>query len=312
MNSSSNGRFHTVLITGGTDGLGRAAATLLAGEGYRVFAAGRNPEKRAAIEQFAEEHKLPLETIDLDVTSDESTDRAVAEVERRVGSVDVLVNNAGIAIAAVIEEVSVEDLRKQFETNVFGAVRMAKRVLPGMRERQRGRILNMSSIAGKTSNPILGPYSASKHALEAISDALRMELAQFGIDVVLIEPGFIPTNMSQVSAGLSAQYTQNIASSPYARTYMGFLEMWRKVMSRARSKPEDCARVILHAIRADLPRPRYRVTREAKMAMAMRWLLSDRQLDGLTLRMMGLHRLATVTPDSAEIQAQLQQMIRSR
>ncbi len=312
MDSSTNGQFNTVLITGGTDGLGRAAATLLASEGYRVFAAGRNPQKRAALEQFAEEHELPLETVDLDVTSDESADRAVAEVERRAGPVDVLINNAGIAIAAVMEEVSIDDLRKQFETNVFGAVRMAKRVLPGMRERRHGRIINLSSIAGKTSNPLMGPYSGSKHALEAISDAMRMELAQFAIHVVLIEPGFIPTNMSEVSAGLSAQYMQNAATSPYARIYTGFLQMWRKVMSRSRSTPDDCARVILQAIRADSPRPRYRVTRDAKVTMAMRWLLSDRQLDRLTLRMMGLHRLTPSAPDAAQFQAQLQEMIGSR
>ncbi|MGB6485229.1 MAG: SDR family oxidoreductase [Candidatus Acidiferrales bacterium] len=312
MNSSTNGPFNTILITGGTDGLGRATAILLASEGYRVFAAGRNPQKRAALEQFAEEHELPLETLDLDVTSDESADRAVAEVERRAGPVDVLVNNAGIAIAGVMEEITLADLRKQFETNVFGAVRMAKRVLPGMRERRSGRIINMSSIAGKTSNPLMGPYSASKHALEAISDAMRMELAQFGIYVVLIEPGFIPTNMSQVSAGLSAQYTQNAATSPYARTYAGFLQMWRKVMNRARSEPEDCARVILQVIRADSPQPRYLVTRDAKITALMHWLLSDRQLDRLTLRMMGLHRLTPSEPDSAQFQAQLEEMTRSR
>jgi NAD(P)-dependent dehydrogenase (short-subunit alcohol dehydrogenase family) len=310
MSSSTNGAFKNILITGGTDGLGRAAATLLASEGYRVFAAGRSPQKRAALEQFAEEHKLPLETVDLDVTSDESAGRAVAEVERRAGSVDVLVNNAGIAIAAVVEEISLADLRKQFETNLFGAVRMAQRVLPRMRERRRGRIINLSSIAGKTANPLMGPYSASKHALEAISDAMRMELAQFGIHVVLIEPGFIPTNMGQVSASLSAQYMQNIATSPYVRTYTGFVGMWRKVVSRARSTPDDCARVILYAIRAGSPRPRYLVTREAKITAAMRWLLPDRHMDQLTLRMLGMHREPTGVPQN--LSAQIAEMVRPR
>lgn len=312
MDAPTNGQLSTVLITGGTDGLGRNAATVLASEGYRVFAAGRSTEKRAALEQFAEEHELPLETLDLDVISDESADRAVAEVERRAGAVDVLVNNAGIAIAGVMEEVTLDDLRKQFETNFFGAVRMSKRVLPRMRERRRGRIINMSSIAGKVANPLMGPYSGSKHALEAVSDAMRMEVAQFGIRVVLIEPGFIPTNISQTGAGLSARYLQHADASPYARTYTGFLQAWRKLMERARSKPEDCSRVILQAIRADSPRPRYLVTREAKISAAMKWLLPDRQLDRITLRMMGMRRDSVPAVVSQDLAAELEEMVKPR
>ncbi|HEV2305475.1 MAG TPA: SDR family oxidoreductase [Candidatus Acidoferrales bacterium] len=312
MNSSANNHLSTVLITGGTDGLGRAAAILLAEEGYHVFAAGRDPQKRAALEQFAEEHELPLETLDLDVNCDGSAGRAVAEIGRRAGAVDVLVNNAGIAIVAVMEEISLDDLRKQMETNVIAAVRMAQHVLPSMREQRRGRIINMSSIAGKTSNPLMGPYSASKHAIEAISDAMRMELAQFGIHVVLIEPGFIPTNMGQASAELSTRYVQNAGVSPYARTYSGFLQMWRKVMNRTRSKPEDCARVVLQAIRADSPRPRYLVTREAKITAAMRWFLSDRRMDQLTLRMLGMHREVAATALPQNVQAEVEEMVRPR
>lgn len=310
MDSSSNGGFKTVLVTGGTDGLGRATAILLASEGYRVFAAGRSSQKRAALEQFAEEHKLSLETLDLDITSDESVERAVSEIERRAASVDVLVNNAGIAIAGVMEEISLDDLRKQFETNLFGAARMAKRVLPGMRERRRGRIINMSSIAGQVSNPLMGPYSASKHALEAISDAMRLELESFGIRVVIIEPGIIPTNINRAGAELSSRYIGNAATSPYARVYFGFLKTWQDRLSATKATPEDCARVILHAIRTESPKARYRVTRDAKVTMALRWLLSDRQLDRLTLRMLGLHDGAVTAQDSERIQAQIQEMIR--
>lgn len=310
MDSSTNGQFNTVLVTGGTDGLGHATAILLAGEGYHVFAAGRDPQKRAALEQFAEEHKLTLETLDLDVTSDRSASQAVGEIERRAGAVDVLVNNAGIAIAAVMEEITLDDLRKQFETNVIAPVRMAQLVLPGMRERGRGRIINMSSIAGKSSNPLMGPYSASKHALEAISDSMRMELVQFGIHVVLIEPGYIPTNISQTSAGLSTRYMQNASRSAYARTYSGFLQMWKKTVTRSRSKPEDCARVIFEAIRAESPRPRYLVTREAKITAAMHWLLPDRLMDRLTLRMLGIDREAAALP--ANIPAEVEEVVRRR
>ena len=310
MSSSENERLQTVLVTGGTDGLGRATAILLAQEGYRVFAAGRDSQKRAALEQFAEEHELRLETLALDVTDNASAARAVGEIERRAGAVDVLVNNAGIAIVAVMEEITLDDLRKQFETNVIAPVRMAQLVLPGMRERRRGRIINMSSIAGKVSNPLMGPYSGSKHALEAVSDSMRLELAQFGIQVVLIEPGFIPTNINQASAGLSAMYVQNAEGSAYARTYAGFLEMWKKVVNRSRSKPEDCARVILQAIRAESPKARYLVTREAKISAAMKWLLSDRRMDQITLRMLGMHREPRAIPQN--VQAEIEEVVRTR
>ncbi len=316
MSSSTNGpaknQFKNIFVTGATDGLGRAIAIMLAEEGFRVFAAGRDAQKRAALEQFAEEHELPLETLPLDVTRDDSVKDAVAEAERRAGSIDVLVNNAGIAIAAVMEEISIADLRKQFETNIFGVIRVTQRVLPGMRKRRLGRIVNMSSIAGHVSNPLMGPYSASKHALEAISDAMRLEVASFGIRVVLIEPGIIPTNINRAGAELSSQYLTNAAESPYAPVYFGFLRTWQKRVAAAKTTPEECARVVLEAIRAESPRARYRVTREAKITIAMRWLLSDRQLDRLSLRMLGLDGQATTPPEQAQIQEQLQEMIRTR
>ncbi len=312
MDSSANGELHTVLVTGGTDGLGRATATLLASEGYRVFAAGRNPQKRAALEQFAEEHELSLETVDLDVTCDESADHAVAEVERRAGPVDVLVNNAGIAIAGVMEEITLADLRKQFETNIFGVVRMTQRVLPSMRSRRRGCIVNMSSIAGRVSNPLMGPYSSSKHAIEAISDSFRLELAPFGIRVVIIEPGVIPTNINRTGAELSARYMANAAASPYARVYLGFLKMWQKRVAGAKSTPEDCARVILRAVRDPRSRARYTVTPDARMMVALRWILSDRALDRMTLRMLALNRQQGATPSDEAMRAQLEEMLRAR
>ena len=312
MDSTANGKPDTVLITGGTDGLGRATAILFASEGYRVFAAGRNAEKRAALEQLAEEKGLPLETVDLDVTSDDSASRAITEIERRAGPVSVLVNNAGIAIAAVMEEVSVDDLRKQFETNVFGAVRMTQRVLPAMRERRSGRIINMSSVAGKVSNPLFGPYSGSKHALEAISDAQRMEVAPFGIRVVLIEPGFIPTNINRAAAELSSQYMDHAAASPYARAYLSVLKMVQKRVASSKTTPEDCARIILSAVRAANPRARYTVTREAQMTIAMRWLLSDRRMDKMTMRMLGMDGNASAAASPESVETQLEQLGRPR
>lgn len=288
MPSTSEGNRGTVLVTGGTDGLGRATAVLLAEKGYRVFAGSRNAERRAALGQWANENKLPLETLDLDVTDDASVNGAVSEIEGRAGAVDIVVNNAGIAIAAVMEEVSLADLRKQYETNIFGVLRTTQRVLPQMRQRRRGRIINMSSIAGRISSPLMGPYSSSKHALEAISDAMRLELYPFGIAVVLIEPGYIATSMNRTAAELSSVYAQGAARSPYRAVYQGFLGSWEKTRKAARNTPEDCARVILQAIEESSPRPRYLVTREAKIAAFWRWAMPDRTFDRGMRKRLGL------------------------
>ncbi len=284
------GELKTILITGGTDGLGRAAALLLAQQGYRVFAAGRSAEKRAALERLVGERKLPLETLEMDVCDEASVARGVAEVHAKAGPVDALVNNAGIGYIAAMEELRMGHLRQQFETNFFGAVRVTQAVLPEMRQRRRGRIVNISSAAGKVALPLFGSYSGSKFALEGMSDALRLELYPFGIDVVLIEPGYIPTNFQAVSVELSSPYAAAAESSPYAMVYGNFRRSWKKTTQGARSTPEDCARVILRALRDDPPRPRYTVTRRAWVAKWAKRLLSDRALDRALLRTFRLAR----------------------
>ena len=284
----SDDKLGIVLVTGGTDGLGRAAAVLLAERGYHVFAGGRNAARRLALEQFAREKNLPLEVLDMDVCDVTSVNNAVSEIERRAGPVNILVNNAGIAIGAMIEEIKLADLRKQFETNFFGAIRVIQRVAPQMRQLRRGRIINMSSIAGKVAVPVMGPYSASKHALEAASDSLRLELFPFGVHVVLIEPGYIPTSMNQNATELSSAYIHGGQTSPYRDVYLGFQSAWKKTTDSSPYAPEDCARVILQAIEDDPPRARYLVTKEAKIANRMKWLLTDRAFDGGLVKRFGL------------------------
>jgi NAD(P)-dependent dehydrogenase (short-subunit alcohol dehydrogenase family) len=269
----------TVLVTGGTDGLGRATAILLAERGYRVFAGGRSTEKIHALIQLAEQHKLPLETIALDVCDDASVERAVAEIERRAGPVEILVNNAGIAIMAAMEDLSLADLHRQFETNIFGVMRVTKRVLPEMRRRRRGRVINLSSISGKIAAPLFGAYSSSKHALEAISDSMRLELYAYDVHVVLIEPGYIHTNMNRTAAELSANYAKGAQDSPYNWIYQRFLGSWEKVRRASRYQPEDCARVILRAVRDTPPRARYTVTSRARTGVIARRLLPDALMD---------------------------------
>jgi NAD(P)-dependent dehydrogenase (short-subunit alcohol dehydrogenase family) len=290
----------TVLITGATDGLGRATALLLARQGYRVFAAGRSAEKRAALDRAAAEHSLPLTSVEMDVCDEHSVARGLQRIRSAAGPVDVLVNNAGVAYVAAMEEIRLDDLRRQFETNFFAPVRLIQAVLPEMRQRHSGRIVNMSSIAGKVTIPLFGPYSSSKYALEAISDALRLELHPFGIHVVLIEPAYIPTGMESASVELSAEYAGKAQSSPYAAVYEGFRRAWKRnrhkepdgkkspSKSRPLATPDDCARVILRALRDTPPRPRYTVTRAAQIGVLVKRLLSDRALDRRLLQQYGL------------------------
>src|SRR5579862_697146 len=209
----------TVFITGATDGLGKAAALLLAEKGYRVFAAGRSAEKRAQLDALAREKNLPLETLELDVCDDASVQRAVTAVLARAGAIDVLFNNAGVNYSAAVEDLRIEDWRRQFETNFFGALRVTQAVVPHMRERKRGRIVMMSSVSGFVTAPTQGAYSSSKFALEAMSNALRLELYPFGVKVILIEPGYIVTGIQQAAMELSKPYLDKMENGPYSPLY---------------------------------------------------------------------------------------------
>jgi NAD(P)-dependent dehydrogenase (short-subunit alcohol dehydrogenase family) len=291
MNMSQSPSPKTALVTGATSGLGRATAILLAENGWRVFAAGRSAERRRSLDDLVRLRGLPLETLEMDVTSDDSVERAFQEIERRgVRALDAVVNNAGIAIAAAMEEIRYEDLQKQFETNVFSVLRVSRRALPAMRERRSGRIVNMSSIGGKVALPVLGPYNGSKFALEAISDAMRIELYPFGIHVVVIEPGYIRTDMERAAQDLSSHYVAGAESSPYRAVYEGFRRIWSETTRGSKDTPEDCARVILRALTETPPRTRYVVTRRAKLTAILRRALSDRALDRSILRSTGLDR----------------------
>jgi NAD(P)-dependent dehydrogenase (short-subunit alcohol dehydrogenase family) len=279
-----------VLITGATDGLGKAAALLLAARGYHVFAAGRSVERRARLDTLAYEKQLPLETVELDVCDDASVQRVVNGVLAKAGAIDVLINNAGVNYTGTLEDLRLEDWKRQFETNVFGVVRVTQAVLPHMRERRRGRIVMMSSVSGFVTPPAQGAYSSSKHALEGLSNALRLEMYSFGIDVVLIEPGYIVTGIQQAALELSKPYTEKVQSGPYASLYAGFLARVNASRVESKTTPEDCARVILQAIEAPRPRPRYLVTPLATFAKWSKRLLSDRALDAVFRRRFGIVR----------------------
>lgn len=271
-----------VLVTGCSSGIGRATAERLAKEGRRVYATARDVRTIA--------HLAPLgcELLPLDVTDEGSMRRAVEEVERNEGAVGVLVNNAGYSQSGAIESVALEDVRRQFETNVFGLVRMCQLVLPGMRRQSYGRIVNVSSMGGKLTFPGGGYYHATKHAVEAVSDALRFEVAGFGVDVVVIEPGLIRTRYAETAVG-SMEGQNRVPGDPYA----GFTEAVaratrqsyeRGLISRLGGPPEAVAGVVERAVSADRPRARYPVTPSARLLMTLRRLLPDRAWDAFLRR----------------------------
>lgn len=285
---NGDARQKSVLITGATDGLGKALALLLAERGYRVFAAGRSPQKLAELDTVARQRKLPLETLALDVCSDDSVRHAVSDVLAKATAIDVLVNNAGVNYTAAVEDLTMDDWRAQFETNFFGVLRVTRAVLPHMRERRSGRILMMSSLSGLVTPPTQGAYSSSKHALEGLSNALRMELYPFGIDVVLIEPGYIMTGLQKSAAELSKPYVQK--GGPYAPLYARFFTNVNETRAKSKTTPEDCARVMLHAIETPRPKPRYGVTSLAPFVKWSKRLLTDSAMDAMLRRRYGILR----------------------
>ena len=196
-----------VLVTGCSSGIGRAAAVRLHDAGLTVYASARR------VDSLADLADRGIHTVPLDVTDEAATQWAVAHVEAEAGPVGVLINNAGYGLYGAVEQVPLTEARRQFETNFFGPVRLIQLVLPGMRRAGRGRILNVSSMGGRTTLPGGAFYHASKHALESLSDALRMELRQFGVDVVLIEPGPVNTPWNDVAA---ATLDEGQDDDPYA------------------------------------------------------------------------------------------------
>jgi NAD(P)-dependent dehydrogenase (short-subunit alcohol dehydrogenase family) len=268
-------RSKAVLITGCSSGIGKATAEHLADKGWTVYATARNPESIAELaDRGCKLHAL-------DVCDENSMRTAVAAVEEAEGAVSALVNNAGYSQGGPIEEVPLELVRRQFETNVFGLVRMCQLVLPGMRRQGFGRIVNLSSIGGKLTFPGGGFYHGTKHAVEAISDALRFEVKGFGIDVIAIEPGLIKTRFGETAAGSIDRAAS--ADGPYAAFSQAVAkattDAYDGPLAKLGGGPETVARVIEKALSKRRPKPRYGVTPSAHMIMFQRRLMTDRMWD---------------------------------
>jgi NAD(P)-dependent dehydrogenase (short-subunit alcohol dehydrogenase family) len=280
----------TVLITGGTDGLGKAATLLLARRGYAVYAAGRSASKRDELNRVAHEERLLIHTIEMNVADSASVQIGVELVMEKGSGIDILINNAGVGYMGVIEELRLDDFRKQFEVNFFGVLRVTQAVLPHMRQRRRGRILMMSSAAGLVAPPTYGAYSGSKFALEGLSDALRLEMYSFGVDVILIEPGYITTNFLKTAQELAQPYYERANSSPYSKIYAGTVAGSNRGRAMSKTTPEDCAKVILEAIESPHPQARYPVTSMAKQISLGKRILPDTLLDSVMRKRFGITR----------------------
>lgn len=271
MNNTKNQQ--VVLITGASSGIGKITAIQLADEGYQVYVAARRLEKMTELKERG------IVPIALDITNEESIQTVINHIIQQQGRLDVLVNNAGYGSHGALEEISPEEARRQFDVNVFGLMRLTQLVLPKMREQGSGKIFNISSIAGKISTPMCGWYNASKHALEALSDALRLEVKQFGIDVIVVEPGPIKTEFDDVAM-------EQIEKTAKTEVYQDWRNIWTKMMNQSYKNavgPEAISDIISKAMKAKSPKTRYVAPKEAKIFLFLRWLLSDKAFDKVIL-----------------------------
>jgi NAD(P)-dependent dehydrogenase (short-subunit alcohol dehydrogenase family) len=258
-----------VLITGCSTGIGRATAQRLAAHGHTVYATARREETIADLREAG------CRTLQLDVTDEESMQAAVGTVVAEHGAVGALVNNAGYSQSGALETVAMDDLRRQFETNVFGLVRMCQLVLPGMREQRWGRIVNISSMGANFTFPGAGAYHATKYAVEALSDALRFEVKGFGVGVTVVQPGLIRT---EFSATVGAELPQG--EGPYAAFNATVADTTRRVyeegpLARRGGGPEAVAKAVEAAVTASSPKIRVRVTPSAHLMVGQRRLMTD-------------------------------------
>jgi NADP-dependent 3-hydroxy acid dehydrogenase YdfG len=261
-----------MLITGSNSGIGNATAKKAVNAGFITFGGARRKEAFDTIKSVG---AIPIL---LDVTSKQSMQDAIQLIEAKYGAIDVLINNAGYGQMGPIEEVTLDEWRRQFNTNVFGVIRMTQLVIPAMRQQHRGTIINISSAGGEFTFPLAGAYHATKYAIESISDALRFELKPFGIRVAVIQPGAVSTPL----ATATAESIQATVDSPYQSLINAFRRTSQQTVGYI--APEQVARIIIKAAQASQPRTRYKVGMMARMMPTMRQVLSDGLWDRMVRR----------------------------
>ena len=265
-----------VIITGASAGIGEATARMLAREGASVVLVARRRERLDALKGEIEQAGGRALAVVADVTDAAGRERLVSETLTTFGRIDALVNNAGYGQRGPIEMVPVQAIRENFETNLFSLIALTQLVIPIMRRQASGRIVNISSVAGRVARPLSSIYDATKHALEAISDGLRGELAPFGIQVVVIEPGFIVTEFLGVANERAREVIEQ--DSPYRPFFEGFAEGYQRIRKMA-GRPDDIAELVVKALALDRPRPRYAAPRHARLAIAAKRWLPERLFD---------------------------------
>jgi NADP-dependent 3-hydroxy acid dehydrogenase YdfG len=263
-----------VLVTGCSSGIGHATAARLADGGWKVYASARRPETLTDLKERG------CETLPLDVTDEASMRAAVEAVTEAEGAVGVLINNAGYSQSGAVEAVPIDQARSQFETNVFGLLRMCQLVLPQMRAQRWGKVVNISSMGGRLTFPGGGLYHASKYAVEALSDALRFEVRGFGVDVILIEPGLIITNFGEVAAASVQTATDGAVYADFNGKVATLTEgAYKGPMAKLGAGPDAIAKAIARALAARRPKARYPVTASARLMINQRRLMPDRLWD---------------------------------
>ena len=264
------------VVTGSSSGIGYETSLLLARNEFETYATMRNLKKSIDLQKIAVEERIPLKVLPLDVNDDTSVSNAIDTIVKENGRIDVLVNNAGYDVFGSLEELTIDEIKGQFETNFFGVIRATKAVIPTMRKQGSGTIVNISSLGGRIGlMPFLTAYHSSKFAVEGFTESLRQELAQFNIDVILIEPGVIRSNFIDNSKNAKNYNPEN---SPYAGTIQKLFEGFQSIMADS-SHPKDVAEVILKVVNTSSPNVRYSVGKDAESVLKARTELSDKELE---------------------------------
>ncbi len=257
------------LVTGSSSGIGFETALALARENYFTFASMRNTDKADTIQEIAKKENLNLEVIELDVDKEESIKSAVKKIQEQKGRIDVLVNNAGYGLFGCVEDITIQELKAQFETNFFGVVRLIQEISPIMRKLGSGIIVNVSSIAGRIGFPGTPAYISSKFALEGLSECMRYELSPFGIKTIIIEPGVIKTDFFS-----SMKVAKGKPNSPYKEVTEKVMN-GVKMMAEMGTLPDEVAKTIIRAIQTEEPLPRYIVGSDASMFLEAKKMKTD-------------------------------------
>jgi NAD(P)-dependent dehydrogenase (short-subunit alcohol dehydrogenase family) len=285
-NDNSDGRTkrqQIALITGSSSGIGFETSLLLARNGIYTYATMRNLSRSQEILDITKKECLPLKVLTLDVTDEKSTQKAVDMVMHEQNRIDILVNNAGYSLVGALEQISMDEIKEEFETNFFGIIKLIQKILPQMRKLQSGRIINVSSLAGRIGLPIASAYVSSKFALEGLSESLKYEVQDFGIYVILIEPGVIKTNFiknlkigKQVITSENGDVNTSSADLPYADITQKRISAFKPRFEKG-SSPKEVADGILEAVTSDKPKFRYIVGQDASKLMDIRKNTSDEE-----------------------------------